>query len=835
MIVSSCFHANRIVPQYKYSDEYLNFIIKMIVYKSKAISEQGILEQLSKKYNPGQLKNSSLRERFHEILGEKEKGKYNLNDDIMIYFQDFELLKKGINDTYNCSQDFLFERLSLKAETGEQSMALVTLYTVLYSKMNNYNESDTIIYIYNYYKNFEKNINRLYDAVNAVKKNYFSLYIYDVFQMDELEKKIMIKENINTLEDFCNINIYALMFLVSAHFDDFILRLEPLSISIRKVISDSFSMIDEKNLDILYKRNGYIDNTKYTLEEIGSSLNVTRERIRQLEAKTIGKIKTIASEKSNVLSSLYNSELGKRKPYVTLDKIASKYDSEFINKIMLLFEYGENDIVYDSKYQILYDKTTNDITSMINDEINKIGNIAEPSEIEKSDLFAMNVVKYNYRMVGENLYIKDGCAYRELFLELIEQLFPKGFHINDENDYNSLINTAKERYNINDNLPSKHSLEAMLERGDCIQIDRGTYISSKYMVSLEPELVDKMLNYISKNEFTYYNAIFDEFENELKKIGIRNRYYLKGCLDTYLPDDMITKRDYIVCGNTNITPYEVIINKLRSFPGKFTKDEIKNIFAGIKEYTIYNYLYNEIENGLIWISMNEFIYADNYEIDDSTKNELKEYIEFLFKTIDTKLLTSKKIYAKMQFTNKQLFEKLKLSNGHFELFSIIKALFKEYYYSRPFICLDEEGYNSRSTIVQNYVRKFDSFNYKKIQEYLSKLNLGVLYSYLAFMEDMSDEYVQVDLDEMVRIDKMNLSESKVGEIKKSIDLILDNFDIIETSKFNGYSLLPKISYVWNKYLLVGIIRSYLSEFYDIKNTNNKYTNTDFEIRRVQYE
>ena len=100
------------------------------------------------------------------------------------------------------------------------------------------------------------------------------------------------------------------------------------------------------------------------------------------------------------------------------------------------------------------------------------------------------------------------------------------------------------------------------------------------------------------------------------------------------------------------------------------------------------------------------------------------------------------------------------------------------------------------------------------------------------MENMSDEYVQIDVDEMVRIEKMNLNDVKLSEIKKSIDLILDNFDVIDTSKFNGYSLLPKIGYVWNKYLLVGIVRSYFSEYYDIKNTDNRYISTDFEIRRV---
>lgn len=133
------------------------------------------------------------------------------------------------------------------------------------------------------------------------------------------------------------------------------------------------------------------------------------------------------------------------------------------------------------------------------------------------------------------------------------------------------------------------------------------------------------------------------------------------------------------------------------------------------------------------------------------------------------------------------------------------------------------------------MRQYDSFNFKMIQDYQSKMNIGGLYSYLEFMENMSDEYVQVDIDEMVKIEKLNLNEVTIKEIKRVIDLILDNFNVIETSKFNAYSLLPKISYVWNKYLLVGIIRSYLSEYYDIKNTEKTYSNTDFEVRRSKYE
>lgn len=42
---------------------------------------------------------------------------------------------------------------------------------------------------------------------------------------------------------------------------------------------------------VLYKSYGFEDGKTYTLEEIGNSLNITRERIRQVKAKALIKLK----------------------------------------------------------------------------------------------------------------------------------------------------------------------------------------------------------------------------------------------------------------------------------------------------------------------------------------------------------------------------------------------------------------------------------------------------------------------------------------------------------------------------------------------------------------
>lgn len=45
-------------------------------------------------------------------------------------------------------------------------------------------------------------------------------------------------------------------------------------------------------------------------------------------------------------------------------------------------------------------------------------------------------------------------------------------------------------------------------------------------------------------------------------------------------------------------------------------------------------------------------------------------------------------------------------------------------------------------------------------------------------------------------------------------------------------MLPKIEKPWNKYLLVGIIRSYFDEEFEVENTANQYFSTDFIVRRI---
>ena len=416
----------------------------------------------------------------------------------------------------------------------------------------------------------------------------------------------------------------------------------------------------------------------------------------------------------------------------------------------------------------------------------------------------------------------------------MEKNFQNGYRVGEDEDYNKLVEIAKDKYRIDEEIPSRHSIEAMIGRSNFIQINRGTYLSEKYCVELPEELVDKILNYISENNFVYYRSIYEKFNRELLKLGIDNHYYLKGCIDKKLTDDMISKRDYIVNGSKDISPVNELVNLMKSFDYEFTLNDLKLKFPGVKDYTLYSILYNEIDNGLVFISSYEFVYLSKLNINDKTKVELKEFIDNQFSLLNSHLLSSKKIYARLLLTNKELYKKLNLKNGHFQLFSMMKVMYPEYYYHRPFISNEDTSINTNYTVIRSYIEKYEKFNIKTIQDYQRKMNITGIYNYLQFMEDMSDDYVQIDISTMLKKDKLNICSSELENIKKSVDLILNNFGVINTEKFKGYSLLPKIKYGWNKYLLIGILRTFYSDDYEIINTGNKYSNTDFEVRRLNH-
>ena len=62
--------------------------------------------------------------------------------------------------------------------------------------------------------------------------------------------------------------------------------------TVNSIIEEATKYLDKRELDVIMWRYGFVDGQTYTLDEIAKHYHLTRERIRQIEAKALRKLRT---------------------------------------------------------------------------------------------------------------------------------------------------------------------------------------------------------------------------------------------------------------------------------------------------------------------------------------------------------------------------------------------------------------------------------------------------------------------------------------------------------------------------------------------------------------
>lgn len=96
--------------------------------------------------------------------------------------------------------------------------------------------------------------------------------------------------------------------------------------NLQEIVDDILSELSEQEVLVLKERHGIDTDAPKTLEEVGNSIGVTRERVRQIEQKALNKLKhpTRAKKLRSFIETSYNSEESAEKNQQDLKDKATK-------------------------------------------------------------------------------------------------------------------------------------------------------------------------------------------------------------------------------------------------------------------------------------------------------------------------------------------------------------------------------------------------------------------------------------------------------------------------------------------------------------------------------
>ena len=200
---------------------------------------------------------------------------------------------------------------------------------------------------------------------------------------------------------------------------------------LHNIIELTFEGLREREKKVLILRYGIQDGRLRTLEEIGKEFKVTRERVRQIWAKGLRKLKHPSRNKSiQLIDEVFNYI---NKSYVTMDEFSKYCYSSFdANMIGFLLNNSNNIsmISYDMDYSIFFNKKIS-----INDVLEKYFNNKDwPSDnldyrYKKLRSSINTFYKYEYK---EKIYkkIKDiKFDLYEILLLVTENKISVDFHV----------------------------------------------------------------------------------------------------------------------------------------------------------------------------------------------------------------------------------------------------------------------------------------------------------------------------------------------------------------------------------------------------------------------
>ena len=290
---------------------------------------------------------------------------------------------------------------------------------------------------------------------------------------------------------------------------------------------------------------------KKTLEATGSVLGVTRERVRQIErnalrmfARSQGRLKPVAK-----ISAEKNGD-----SVITPSDIERYCGNHSIELIYLLRNYDGGTYTYDRQLDafIVGDESLHERIFAYIEKLpdffsnRKLEEILEDARKEH-DLpgrMVEKAIEESYRLTGD-VYHRSRLSLANIYTEILREFYPNGIRA-----YNPDVIKEFRSHVFNQfgdvRLPDNDRALTARIAGICILCGRGVY-KLKQKTYMPKSLSQRIYDYIveSENSIFLMNTLFSVFENDLRKHGIDNKYYLQGILHELYGDKLVFSRDYV--------------------------------------------------------------------------------------------------------------------------------------------------------------------------------------------------------------------------------------------------------------------------------------------------
>ena len=371
---------------------------------------------------------------------------------------------------------------------------------------------------------------------------------------------------------------------------------------------------------------------------------------------------------------------------------------------------------------------------------------------------------------------------------------------------------------LNTNHTATHALMNIKLLLNTYEVD---YSECELLISKHPSVENSEVREFYRNRCIKgfkYSLKLKGIENEKIDIIVKNFIFLNRVLDNVSPgfNDFFLFEDY-----TYFIGYK---NKTIEYTKKQYGDTKKE---------------RAIEKTLEYLDdyyRNDHIYEILIEkpISDDFRDSIKKEIETLFALLKTNVISASKLFARMGMIYENEMNSLGELNNETDFYALVRVLFrKEYYYKKPFIMREKEAIIDSESLLYNYACGLEQFRVGDLTDYADKMHIKGLNNYAEFLERFSDNYVRADVDLMVKKELVDVSDDAKVKIDKELSYFINSYGPINTKNFFAYDDFPEIGYEWNKYLLIGVVMTFLPSKYKVERTKGTYKACEFIITFVE--